>query len=55
MLTKITLALTLIIAALALTKLPSTAGPDDHAQIQSGTSDRTSNSGGAGGNLVPLW
>jgi hypothetical protein len=52
MLSKITLALALVIAAFAFTAV---AGPDDGAQNRSSSSDRTANSGGAGGNLVPLW
>jgi hypothetical protein len=55
MLSKITLALALVIAAVAFTAVAASAGPDDSAQIRSSSSDRTANSGGAGGNLVPLW
>jgi hypothetical protein len=53
MLSKIMLALALVMAALAA--VPASAGPDDIAQIQSSSSDRIANTGGAGGNLVPLW
>ena len=53
MLSKIMLALALVMAALAA--VPGSAGPDDIAQIQSSSSDRIANTGGAGGNLVPLW
>jgi hypothetical protein len=55
MLSKITLALALVIAALALTGVAASAGPDDNAQIRSSSSDSIANSGGAGGNLVTLW
>jgi hypothetical protein len=53
MLSKITLALALVLAALAA--VPIAAGPNDTAQIRSSSSDSVANSGGAGGNLVPLW
>jgi len=55
MLSKIMLALALVMAALALATVPASAGPNDTAQIQSSSSDRIANTGGAGGNLVPLW
>ena len=55
MLSKITLALALVISAFSFTVVAASAGPDDNAQIRSSTSDHTSNSGGAGGNLVPRW
>jgi len=55
MLSKITLALAIVVTALAFAVVPASAGPNDSAQILSSSSDRIANSGGAGGNLVPLW
>src|SRR5215208_4958995 len=57
MLRKITLALALVIAALALAAVPASAGPNDGAQFPSSSSDSVASSGGGGGggNLVPLW
>jgi hypothetical protein len=53
MMIKITLTLALVIAA--LTTVPASAGPDNSVQITSNSSDWVASSGGAGGNLVPLW
>jgi hypothetical protein len=55
MLSKITLALAIVMAALALAAVPVSPGPNDTAQIRSSSSDSIANSGGAGGNLVTLW
>ena len=52
MLTKLTLALALMIAALA-TMAP--AGPDDCAQDSFSYSDSATGMASGGGNLVPLW
>jgi len=52
MLTKLTLALALMIAALA-TMAP--AGPDDRGQDSFSYSDSATGMASGGGNLVPLW
>ena len=55
MLSKITLALAIVVTALALAAVVASAGPNDSAQIPSSSSDSIASSGGEGGNLVPLW
>src|SRR5215211_1682657 len=51
--TKIALALTLVIAALATVTV--SAGPRDAAQVASSYNENVTATGGGGGNLVPLW
>jgi hypothetical protein len=52
MLTKFTLALALVVVALA-TMAP--AGPGDGGQAAFGYNDRPTRMASGGGNLVPLW